>query len=314
MCGVDPYDEYTTNTYWGSFLDEGFDYHMKNVWSVDKFDIVIGNPPYQERKDGNKKTQSLWNLFVVKSIVILKNDGFLCFVHPGSWRNYSGNFENIKQLFLNRDILYLNINNYDSGNEMFGVSTDFDFYLIRNSHNDVVTKIIDVDNCVYNMKLSNIQFIPNKNIKTLLDLTHGDDKIDTIMDSSYHTQRDFLSKNKTEEFKYPIIYTVKSSGEPVFWYSKINDRGHFGIPKLVFSNGAGSGVFIDEDGSYGLSQFSYGIVDRDVYQLNFIKNIMIDKKFINLLGYGSGSKYNKNILRIFEKKSWDRLSNIIKTK
>ena len=46
LCGVDPKDEYTTNTYWGSFLDEGFDKHMKEVWGVEKFDIVVGNPPY----------------------------------------------------------------------------------------------------------------------------------------------------------------------------------------------------------------------------------------------------------------------------
>ena len=51
LCGVDPKDEYTTNSYWGSFLDDGFDFHMKNVWDVDKFDIIIGNPPYQ---DNNK--------------------------------------------------------------------------------------------------------------------------------------------------------------------------------------------------------------------------------------------------------------------
>ena len=46
LCGVDPKDEYTTNTYWGSFLEEGFDKHMREVWKVDKFDIVVGNPPY----------------------------------------------------------------------------------------------------------------------------------------------------------------------------------------------------------------------------------------------------------------------------
>ena len=161
------------------------------------------------------------------------------------------------------------------------------------------------------MKLSNVKYIPNKNIEVLLDLTSGDDKVETIIDSSYHTQRDFMSSERTEEFRYPIIYTVRSSGEPVIWYSKINDRGHFGKPKVVFSNGAGSGVFIDENGEYGLSQFAYGILENDSNKLNFIKSIMIDNNFINLLGYGSGSKYNKNILRIFDKNSWDKLNKII---
>ena len=314
MCVTDPFDTYKLNIYTGSFLKEDFDYHMKNVWGIEKFDIIIGNPPYQWKRENETRSHSLWDLFIEKSLSILENDGYLSMVHPGSWRNYSGKFENIKIKFLSRDILYLNINDYNKGNEVFGVSTDFDFYLIKNCFNNISTKIIDADNLEYNIKLSNVEFIPNKNIKILLDITSGDDKLPTIIDSSYHTQRDFISREKNEEFKYPIIYTVKSNGEPQIWYSKVNDRGHFGMPKIVFSNGAGSGIFIDESGEYGLSQFSYGIVENDLDKLKSIKNIMINDKFVNLLGYGSGSKYNKNILRIFNKDSWNKIKIILNNK
>ena len=68
---VDPKDDLNVNLYCGSFLDEGFDNHMKQVWDIEKFDIVLGNPPYQELKDTEKnksskspKTQPLWHLFV----------------------------------------------------------------------------------------------------------------------------------------------------------------------------------------------------------------------------------------------------------
>jgi hypothetical protein len=74
LCGIDPKDEYTTNTYWGSFLDESFDYHMKNVWGVDKFDIVIGNPPYQRNL----------HLDFLKKGFHISND-FVLMVHPNSW-------------------------------------------------------------------------------------------------------------------------------------------------------------------------------------------------------------------------------------
>jgi len=30
----------------GSFLEEGFDEHMKEVWGLNGFDIIMGNPPY----------------------------------------------------------------------------------------------------------------------------------------------------------------------------------------------------------------------------------------------------------------------------
>jgi site-specific DNA-methyltransferase (adenine-specific) len=67
LCGVDPKDEYTTNSYWGSFLEDEFDYHMKNIWKLDKFDIVIGNPPYQSSSEDIRGSKSIYNLFVDKS-------------------------------------------------------------------------------------------------------------------------------------------------------------------------------------------------------------------------------------------------------
>ena len=45
---IDPKDEYKPNIYCGSFLESGFEYHKKNVWGIDKFDMIIGNPPYNE--------------------------------------------------------------------------------------------------------------------------------------------------------------------------------------------------------------------------------------------------------------------------
>ena len=39
---------------------------IKNEFLDMKFDVVLGNPPYQ-LKVGNKKTESLWNKFVKKS-------------------------------------------------------------------------------------------------------------------------------------------------------------------------------------------------------------------------------------------------------
>ena len=73
MFVVDTRDAYKLNIYTGSYLEEGFDYHMKNVWGIDKFDIVIGNPPFNQMIDMD---------FVKKSYEI--SDSIL-FVHPSTW-------------------------------------------------------------------------------------------------------------------------------------------------------------------------------------------------------------------------------------
>ena len=43
-----------------------------------KFDIVIGNPPYQELKPGNKKSRMIWQDFVLDAIESLKGGGGPC--------------------------------------------------------------------------------------------------------------------------------------------------------------------------------------------------------------------------------------------
>jgi hypothetical protein len=74
MCAVDPFDTYKLNIYTGSFLEPEFDKHMKDVWNVEKFDVVIGNPPYQ---------RNLHLDFMNSSFNIC--NGFVLMVHPNSW-------------------------------------------------------------------------------------------------------------------------------------------------------------------------------------------------------------------------------------
>ena len=55
-----------------------------------KFDIVVGNPPYQEKKEGHSKSQEMWPFFVKSALKILKDDGTLALIHPPGWRNFGG--------------------------------------------------------------------------------------------------------------------------------------------------------------------------------------------------------------------------------
>ena len=54
-------------------MTKDFDEHMKNVWGVDKFDIVIANPPYKRKL----------NLKFLNKVSLISNTSL--FVHPSSW-------------------------------------------------------------------------------------------------------------------------------------------------------------------------------------------------------------------------------------
>jgi len=87
LCGVDPKGQYKTNSYWGSYLDEGFDRHAREVWGIEGFDFILGNPPYQ---DMSKSQVKLWPIFINKSISMLKQGGSLLMLFPSVWINRPG--------------------------------------------------------------------------------------------------------------------------------------------------------------------------------------------------------------------------------
>jgi hypothetical protein len=312
MCAVDPFDTYKLNIYTGSFLEGEFDKHMKDVWVVDKFDIIMGNPPYQEHKDGHKKSSSLWDKFVNKSLIsILSNLGYLVLVHPGGWRNFGGKFKETQSLLINREIITLNMNTYKDGLNVFGAKTDFDFYCVRNKLNtSIETKITTIDNKVEFSDLKKYPFIPGCNLNEVYSLIakDGEDRVNILFNSSYHHQRPHMNKQKVDEFKYTCLQNINVKDEiSCVWYSNTNERGHFGIPKVVFSRKS-SGLFIDYMGEYGLAEDCGAIID-DIENLESIKKAMKNQHFIeNIMCFRNnlGDKYNKKVLSTFRKDFWKR--------
>ena len=79
-----------------------------------------------------------------------------------------------------------------AGLEKLGAETRFDFYTIIKKPNEVEkTKIRCQDGTFEKIKISELEFIPNGNIKEILALVAKPNEQQTkiIADSSYHTQR-----------------------------------------------------------------------------------------------------------------------------
>jgi hypothetical protein len=313
-CIFDRPNVFELNTFYGSFLSDEFNEHMANVWNVEKFDIVIGNPPYQTQKEGNTKTHPLWHLFVEKSISILTDGGYLNMVHPSGWRNVDGMFKDTQKRMLSNDIIFLEIHNEKDGMNTFGAETRYDFYCLRKSNRNVLTKIIGQSGKEYNIKLKGYEFIPNDSFDKIYSLVANsdDEKVVVISDSSYHTQRPHLCKDKNLEFKYDCFYTIKSGDVPTLWYSNTNQFGHYGIPKLVWSNFriSSAGSKIDMNGDYGLTQFSYGIVDEP-NNLPNIKKAFDSKQFRDLMEdcAVSDMSINRKVIATFRKDFYKQFLN-----
>ena len=110
LVSFDPKDEYELNIYNGDFLSKEFDEHMKNVWEIDRFNVIISNPPYKG---------DLHLKFLSKSNDIC--DDKILFVHPSSWlikNSGKSKIENVcKTIISNYKSSFELIN----GNVVFGI-------------------------------------------------------------------------------------------------------------------------------------------------------------------------------------------------
>jgi hypothetical protein len=314
-CVFDLGDSNATNSYCGSFLDEKFDKHMSDVWGVEKFDIVIGNPPYQTSKEGNKRTQAIWDRFVNKSLDIVVENGYLVMVHPDGWRSADGAFIKLRDKMISKEIQYIKMHDRTDGVKTFGVQTTYDYYCLKNKSNDGYKTTIIYQNNITNIDISNFPFIPNGMFEEYEKLIAKDneEKVNLLCDSTYHTQRDFLSKDKTEVYKYPVLYITYKDGGKSLWYSSTNKKGHYGLPKVIFSNGI-STPFIDADGEYSVCQYSYGIVD-DVDNLEMIHKALLNPKFLEIMKNSDGltsvgaHRYNRKVIATFRKDFYKQFLN-----
>ena len=130
------------------------------------------------------------------------------------------------------------------------------------------------------------------------------EKIVLLHNCDYHNQRPYMSKEEGNGFIYPCVYLTYKDGSKQVLYSNIN-KGHFGIPKVIFSQGISSPI-IDELGEYGLMNFAYGIVD-DVENLPHIQKALLNPEFIKLMSFSwgvSGQNYNPKVIALFRKDFW----------
>ena len=275
-----------------------------------KFDVILGNPPFQY-KEGDTQAQPIWHLFVERSYELLEDNGYLLFIHPSGWRDISGKGKgkkrNVFDFMKEHNLIYLNMNDFEAGKKIFGVGTNFDYYVVQNTlTNSNKTIINDIDNTKgdeeeYEIDLNNWDFIPSGKFKDFKKIiaTKKEERVVVLNESLYHTQKDEISDTETE---FPCCYSITIKDAMKYKYSS-SDKGHFGVPKVIWSNGAGTYPIVDKEGKYGLTQYCYAIID-DKKNLNAIKKAMDNPAFIKLMKYLSfkeDHKYNYKIISLFKK-------------
>jgi hypothetical protein len=282
MCAVDPWDSYHLNIYTGSFLEEGFDKHMKEVWNLDKFDIIMGNPPYNGAETGGGN--SLWDKFIRKSMPLLNNNKYLLFVHPSAWRKpiseNSRTNDIWKLLSEQNQILYLEIHSVNDGIKTFNAGTRYDFYCVEKTKKYKNTVVIDESGNRVEINCSEWNFLPNYNIEKVKKLLGTGCEV-IFSRSLYATDRPGISDTKNDVFKYPLIHSTPKKG--VRYKYADRDKGHFGVSKVIFGESGINDVIIDINGEYGITNSSIGIKISNLEDAQELKKFLLSDEFKEVL-------------------------------
>ena len=284
-----------------------------------KFDVVVGNPPYQAPQDAEGKRGSgdtLWNKFVQKSVQhFLKDKGYLCFVHPAGWRKpqsprsqFLGMFQ---MLAHDNHLMFLSIHNTKDGMKTFGAGTRYDWYVMQKGSRGV-TKVMTEKKESIEVQLRDLNWLPNSMIEEIVGLMGDDGEV--LFTCKYHTQngakKGLMSTSSNSKFCYPLVHSTTKKGVRYYWTCR-NDLEHFTTPKAIFGESGINDVIIDVKGEYGMTQGAMAIPIENQEDGEKLKEFLTSDSFKETLSACSWSNFRIDwrMFRDFKKGFWRQQEN-----
>jgi SAM-dependent methyltransferase len=122
-----------------------------------RYDVIFGNPPFQNNLTRNKTQHKLWKEFTIKALdEWLAEGGYLCWITPQSWGSPSNK---ILKLFKKYALIHVDL---DTRDFFPHIGSSFSQYKIQKKTEDLPTTSFIQDNQEFKFKLSpNILYIPN---------------------------------------------------------------------------------------------------------------------------------------------------------
>lgn len=256
---------------------------LKLSWSR-KFNIIVGNPPYQPEvkfnTGGTGSRNVIWDKFVGLSLDLLTPNGFLCFVHPAKWRKP---LDELGRRMRAKQFLYLEIHN--DRDRLFKGSTRFDWYVLQNCPALDPTLVKDELGNEHMIDITEGDFIPNFGFDLLDRIwTKGDPCEIMFSRCAYGTdaRNAHMSEQQTDEFRYPCVAATGKNGVRCWFSSR---RGEFfGVPKVIFGDGRYiANAVVDWDGEYAMTQHAMAIPISSKAEGEQIKKALESDKFNTFL-------------------------------
>lgn len=275
-------NEYNLNIYEGNSLEMD----TEKIWNVEKFDIIVGNPPYQknfENNNGRVGGSSLWSEFINKFIDKLNDNKYLLFITPCSWMTGGSNKQSgniLNGVMKKNTLLYLNI---EECSKYFNVGSTFSYYLIKKSFENInFDCVVKYNKKIYNSVIKQEDFRKLNVIPKLLnnETISIINKFESIGNDKFNFLRLYdLDIRQTKRYSFDGKYNVRHKVVDIRktdWEQECMDKH-----KIVISMPG-----------YIKATYDYSCGCSDATLFMYVKNEEYGNYLINLLN----SKYYQYII------------------
>jgi hypothetical protein len=267
---------------------------IKKHFGINRFDVIMGNPPFNEGGTGISGKKNIFVNFVKFSLDILNKNGFLVFLHPPDYRinNHisKGQKIDLNDLMTKYQLKFIRMYSIQEVLKIFNIIKNLDYYLLQKKDVTEETEIVDYYNFLETIKINHKDYIPNLGFSIIKKLKQFIDKYGIITNIHNDSQ---LHHTRIKHGEYPIVHLINKDGLRIIKSKEKHDLQD--IPKIMINYLGEAYVFFDKDGKYGGTEYQVMIPTKSKKLYNFLNS-----KIFHLLSQAVSITGNVNSRRVFE--------------